>query len=738
MKSPLTPFVAALFGAAILVGACGDDSPGTPDAGDEPDAGDPDAMPQNGDPTAGAWSDRFGLPGLFGSGSRVEDIAVDATGRVYVGGIFTDAAGVPANNIAVWTGTDWAPLGAGLDGWVRGLAVDGDGNLWAGATSEDVGSATLNRWDGTTWTATPALDGMIRDLVVIDGGVVVVGDFTMAGTTAAPSVALWDGTDWRGVGSGATNGAASAIATTVDGFCVAGSFDLIADVAAQNAACWDGNAWSPLGIGLPGGVDVLAQSPNGTWFAGGTLTFIVDPNTGAYEAGISILTGRGDWVPFEGGIDNGWINEVRAIAFQGDDILVGGHFQAAGADDVPAMHLARWNRTTGWSELVPLANDAGVFLPQIIGTSEIVVDDDGSLWVGGLFTRAGETPAVGLTHVATDGTPSAVVGATRELLGLGGGLNGLAADADGDLVAGGYFRFAGPTLAENLAIFDGTAWTELGGGLAGTVFDVLVRADGSIAVAGDLFVEGDAAAFAVFRDGGWELPGGRVSGRGFALLEDDDGALWLGGDIASVGGAAVQNLVKLDGTSWSREGDFDDRVTALGLHEGNVVVGGMFTTPGAGIVIEDGTGWTELGGGLDGDFAYLNTLAVSPDLGIVVGGSFDGVGGEPIANFARWDGTAWQDVGGGVSGFEGFAFVSAILPYGDGLFVGGGFDTAGDVAVSNIAWFDGAAWHPLDTGLNDLSEALIVVDDVLYVGGPFTVAGGHPSSGFAAWDFRAE
>jgi hypothetical protein len=356
-----------------------------------------------------------------------------------------------------------------------------------------------------------------------------------------------------------------------------------------------------------------------------------------------------------------------------------------------------------------------------------VVADDGSLWVGGLFTRTGTTPSVNLVHVSAAEVPSALVG-THPVLGVGGFVDGLAVDRDGNVVAGGSFTFAGTTPTEALASFDGAAWTDLGGDLGGIVRDVIVRQDGSIAVAGELVYGDELVAFAQSTATGWSLPGGAIHGVGYALLEDADGVLWLGGNLSDAGG----NLARLDGTTWTADGTFDDRVSALAIYEGNLVAAGSFT---GRISIRTGTTWAVPGGGLDGDFSYATALAVSPSLGLVVGGELDGAGGNETPDLARWDGTAWHDVGGGVSGFGGYGFVSALLAYGDGLFVSGGIDTAGTVTVSNLAWFDGTAWHDLGGGLADLAEAMIVADDVLYVGGPFTVAGGRPASGLAAWDF---
>src|SRR5687768_9034753 len=108
--------------------ACGDNNPGGgPDAARPPDAGVPDAPPG---PEAGAWQARFALPGLSGTIARVEDLVRGPDGRIYAGGMFTDAAGVAVDNIAAWDGTTWHALGAAPGEWVRSLVFD-SGTLWA-------------------------------------------------------------------------------------------------------------------------------------------------------------------------------------------------------------------------------------------------------------------------------------------------------------------------------------------------------------------------------------------------------------------------------------------------------------------------------------------------------------------------------------------------------------------------------------------------------------------------------
>jgi hypothetical protein len=88
---------------------------------------------------------------------RVSAIAF-AKGRLYVGGLF-DVAGdtnsansVEANNIAVWNGEQWESLGSGVDGAVNTIAVDGD-DVYLGGAFKNVGG-NIPSWYMAHWNAT--------------------------------------------------------------------------------------------------------------------------------------------------------------------------------------------------------------------------------------------------------------------------------------------------------------------------------------------------------------------------------------------------------------------------------------------------------------------------------------------------------------------------------------------------------------------------------------------------------
>src|SRR5205823_3570675 len=80
---------------------------------------------------------------------------------VYVGGSFTTAGAVPANNIARWNGSSWSALGSGVSGSsfprVNAIAINGSDVYASGefTTAGGVSANNIARWDGLggLWSA---------------------------------------------------------------------------------------------------------------------------------------------------------------------------------------------------------------------------------------------------------------------------------------------------------------------------------------------------------------------------------------------------------------------------------------------------------------------------------------------------------------------------------------------------------------------------------------------------------
>ncbi len=232
---------------------------------------------------------------------------------------------------------------------------------------------------------------------------------------------------------------------------------------------------------------------------------------------------------------------------------------------------------------------------------------------------------------------------------------------------------------------------------------------------------------------------------GFAAAAEGDGdpcvEEWLPGF-----GVPGLNGDVLATTTWDPDGSGPQSV--------QLVAGGNFTTVGGvnNIARWDGSTWQPFGTGMNSSVWALTTW--DPDgsgpqpAQLVAGGLFTTAGGVTMNRIARWDGSAWQPFGTGMN-----STVLALTtwdPDGSGpqpaqLVAGGQFTTAGGVAVNFIARWDGSAWQPFGTGMNDWVYALTTWDPdgsgpqpaQLVAGGRLTTAGGSTVNRIARWDGSA-
>lgn len=249
-----------------------------------------------------AWSS-LGTGFGFGSGVTfpVVALAVAPNGDVYAGGSFTQAGGIAANYIARWNGTTWSSLGTGttngMSARVYSLAVSSSGDLYAGGEFMQAGGVAANhvaRWNGTTWsslgTGTGAgtgtangVDGRVHALAVASNGDVYVGgDLMGAGGILANRVAKWNGTVWRSLGPGPSNGVnnnvyALALSSAGDVY-IGGAFTWAGGPTnvTNYVVKWNGTSMSSLGTGLNSMVSGLATGLSGQLYAGGTFTATSD------------------------------------------------------------------------------------------------------------------------------------------------------------------------------------------------------------------------------------------------------------------------------------------------------------------------------------------------------------------------------------------------------------------------------------------------------------------------------
>jgi len=106
---------------------------------------------------------------------------------------------------------------------------------------------------------------------------------------------------------------------------------------------------------------------------------------------------------------------------------------------------------------------------------------------------------------------------------------------------------------------------------------------------------------------------------------------------------------------------------------------------------------------------------------------------DPLSDTSIWG--RW-DPRFGMPGLNGD--VHAIARVDNELFVGGSFTVAGGQIANYIARWDGNAWHTLANGLDGYVYAIAISGDDVFVGGTFTNASGLPANRIARWSRKAQ
>ncbi len=741
-----------------------------------------------GEPADAAWARPFGSPSLPPDCLAV---AVDGQ-DVYIGGNFIYGMAGTASHaferVAKWDGVGWRPLGAGLDGAVLAIAVVGSDVYVGGDFTVAGGTAAalhLARWDGTAWTAIPGSPSdpdrtygtTVRALVTDGATLFVGGTFTRAGDLECHSLAaleLATGT-WSepggGVLAGYTTEPATVRALALRGreLFVGGSFDRAGDTVVGSFASLDveNGSWTGYGDGLTddgmlGFVNAIAvDDGSGAVYVGGRFTKAGDVPTW----NLAVLSGQSFSSLGNVSSYGGAYAEILAIAVAATGLYIGGSFTAVG--NLATQHLARHDGSS-WSVV-------GHGVENVVHA--LAATATGGVAVLGDFTVSGDLRVMHGAGWTGTGWQAFGQGVSADSDG-NGTVSAIVADGHGAYV-GGLFDQAGHLPVRSVARWDGQRWDAMVGGVTATsshgqVF-AMTRLGADLYVTGSFQTAGGTVVNNIARwDGNaWSPLGDGLDDAGYALTTLN-GKLYVGGTFNVAGPVRANHLACWDPTTstWSTVGNsprYDDDILALAAIDDRwLVIGGTFqrffdanTTVVEGLwgmVLFDTPaeqsdnllcGYYPLEGtSRYGAPGWVRTLQVMKG-DLYVGGWFDVAGimvlgeqhspGFPAANLAVWhfatDGS-WESIVGTDHQVQALADVDGSLG------VGGWFSRAGDVAAARVALFDPAtrSWSHLGSGLSDgargSSWALALAqspESGLWVGGEFPVAGAAPSDNLALW-----
>lgn len=667
--------------------------------------------PANGDSSNQYWDTQFG----FGGTEDGEVWAVEVVGAdIYVGGNFTNVSGLmDARGVARWDGLAWHSLGAGLAGIVHSIAPDESLVYFAGGFSslEDEDISNVAAWDGDSWSS---MGGGVPDAIYLLAVEVFDGDVYVGGVGwSGPLFSRWDGNAWSDL-SGFLVAGDEVYALASDGsyLYVGGRFLVVAgERSGESVARWDGTTLAPLADGFPDGWIYSLAADSEHVYAGGHIYPYGEPR----QAVLSEWSGT-EWITVGGGVSStsgdSW---VRDLDLRDGLLSVVGKFDSAGggtANQLAAWDGVDWIRNSGAA--ADPSNEALCVAKWVDG-----------FYVGAATTNMGGVDASGVAR--WDGSWH------RVSENAGNGMNtyvyALARDAAGNIVAGGKFTRAGGVAASRLAVFDGSTWSDLGGGVDGSaVYAILV--DGTTIYVGGAFAGvGGAPAqnVAAWNGTTWDNVGGGVSGdvRALAVFDDD----LVTGMYCSP--CSLGHVARWDGAAWDEMATVSgSAVEALCVYNEDLYVGGSFTAiDGVGalnVAVWKAEYWAPVGDGFDGDVYALASFGNE----LYAGGSFGNSGAARALGIAKWDGTAWTEVGGGV---WDVTLVRSLSAVGATLYVGGNFirvNESLDVAYGVAGWRGGEwilppggpwnqGWHP---GVHAVSAS---ANDA-YVGGTLVKVGQSP------------
>ncbi len=237
-------------------------------------------------------------------------IAIDANGDVYAGGDFSLAGGVAGtSHIAKWNGTTWSALSTGLNSIVRSFAFAPNGDLYIGGGFDDPSYPYLCKWNGTAFSAVGTAGDIGATILSLrfdeQWRLYAGGVFTNAGGVPnADYIARWSGSKWEALGTG-TNGFVYRMTVDSGKVYVSGLFTTAGGLTlTDRIAIWSNGAWQPLDIDLPGTdkicYSVLPASDGSLYIGGAFSTTDASENakTGVVALNLNVTSASANTYPF--------------------------------------------------------------------------------------------------------------------------------------------------------------------------------------------------------------------------------------------------------------------------------------------------------------------------------------------------------------------------------------------------------------------------------------------------------
>jgi hypothetical protein len=652
---------------------------------------------------------------VFEHGSGLSCIAVDSLGRLIIGGRFDSADGRRVNNICMWNGNQWVPIGNGLEGSVSSISCSKNEMYALG----NFDSSCVARWDGKSWQKIGAplqsiWQGAAGSINCIDSIVYIFGRFS------GPkyfNFGKWDGKQWNSIDrlfkqSPLTSPLDSSVyfrsvTTLGKDIYVSGHFDSVDGVYTPLLAKYDGSRWMKVG-----NYDIVQSGKNG-----GDLEYVNSNGNKLYADLVTPFVVGKDTLHgplmFEAG-------EWKAIF--PNRIYVNCQF---GGNDSVTFFCNPWD--DGTTDYFGLAQIKGNHTIPYLDSSQYGVRKDRirsmtkvgkRIYVTGLLRNAGTLAAENIMMWENNRweVPSFYDSIKKSIKD---DINGLYGKGDSLYVFGG-FHHIGSAKTDCLAMFDGIKWNS--------------------------YVDSTY----------WMSPNSPYSIS--QMVIDDSGNIY------------TNNFIVWHNAKWNRipfptrSNDTTGQITAMATDGRNLFISLQYSEPyndnvGTDILQWDGTEWRSLT-----NSGILTNILREDSLGdvrclafqngkLVVNGGFTQIAGVAMNNIGYWDGTSWHSFGKGLSYDENnyrtssFSYdrATSIQFDGENMYVAGRFTHADSILTPSIAHWDGKKWNRVGSGLlyNTITQSpsqktecgyvnsLVIMDGKLFAAGYFTRAGNKPAYNFS-------
>lgn len=589
-----------------------------------------------------------------GFGYYVHSIVVQSDGKILVGGAFSTYQGITSNRI-IRLNPDGSidptfNIGSGFNDVVRSIALQADGKILVGGdftNYQGVNEYKLIRLNtdgskddsfvtGTGFSGTAISYGVRSIVVQTDGKVVVGGNFTTYKGLSQKSIIRLNVDGSKdisfAIGTGFNDGVYS-IALQTDGkLVVGGAFTSYRGVAENRIIRLNSDGVKDTtfitGTGFVNNVYSIVLQADGKLILGGDFTYY----KWMPENRIVRLNSDGNKdTTFNSG--TGFDNVVRSVVMQSNgNVLVGGVF--AYFKDVDENRIIRLN-SDGSKET---SFDFATGFNRTVYAIATQADD--KILAGGVFTTYKGSAEKYLIRLNPDGSKdnSFSTGA-----GFNSFVSSIVVQPDGKIIVGGSFTsYKG--LTENRIIRlnpDGSKDTSFvsGTGFDGGVTAIVLQPDGKLLMKGGFSsYQGVTANWIIRLNPDGSKDASFTTGTGFndnpdCIALQSDGKIVVGGGFLWYQGAAENKIIRLnpDGSkdnSFVVGAGFNNDVNSIALQpDGKILAGGHFTSY-QGVTNNkivrlnpDGSIDASFNSGTGFDF-YVHSIAVKPDGKILIGGTF--------------------------------------------------------------------------------------------------------------------